>query len=177
MYSETIAGVTILRVFGASSRFLQDLLRYFDSNCNPSYFLLSSIITAIMALLAVLDKDISAPLPGFALAFGNTITYDLLLLGRVVLEFVSLEQAMVQTFVKEEFYPGILLAQLGLERVKEYSEPSQETPEFIEPRPEPSLTFEVKPGAKIGILGLILSLYTRTSMERTTSSQTITVVA
>jgi hypothetical protein len=31
MYSETIAGVTILRVFGASSRFLQDLLRYVDS--------------------------------------------------------------------------------------------------------------------------------------------------
>jgi hypothetical protein len=55
-----------------------------------------------------------------------------------VLEFVGLEQAMVQTFVKEEFYPGILLAQVGLERVKEYSEPSQETPELIEPRPEPS---------------------------------------
>ncbi|KAF7343129.1 ATP-dependent bile acid permease [Mycena venus] len=172
MYSETIAGVTILRAFGASSKFLRDMLRHVDTNCNPSFWTwgvnrwlsirmtsLSSTITAIMALLAVLNKDISAPLAGFALAFSNTITYDLLLLVR---EFVSLEQAMV-----------------GLERVKEYSDLSQEPPEFIEPRPEPSwpehgaiqcenlviryasdlpnvlhkLTFEVKPGEKIGILG------------------------
>ncbi|KAJ7638107.1 hypothetical protein B0H17DRAFT_1216858 [Mycena rosella] len=77
---------------------------------------LSSILTAMMALLAVLNKNISAPLAGFALAFSNTIIFDLLLLVR---ELVSLEQAMV-----------------GLERVKEYSDLSQEPPDFIEPRPE-----------------------------------------
>ncbi|KAJ7349778.1 multidrug resistance-associated ABC transporter [Mycena albidolilacea] len=172
MYSETITGVTILRAFGASSKFLRDMLRAVDTNCNPSYWTwgvnrwlsirmttLSSIITALMALLAVLNKDISASLAGFALAFSNTITFDLLLLVR---EFVGLEQAMV-----------------GLERVKEYSDLSQESAEFIEPRPEPSwpehgaircenlviryapdlpdvlhnVTFDVKPGEKIGILG------------------------
>ncbi|KAF7343123.1 ATP-dependent bile acid permease [Mycena venus] len=172
MYSETIAGVTVLRAFGASSKFLRDMLRHVDTNLNPSYWTwgvnrwlsirmtcLSSIITAMMALLAVLNKDISAPLAGFALAFSNRITWDLLIF---VGEFVSLEQAMV-----------------GLERVKEYSDLSQEPPEFIEPRPEPSwpergaiqcenlviryaldlpdvlhnLTFEVQPGEKIGILG------------------------
>ncbi|KAJ7920558.1 hypothetical protein B0H13DRAFT_2319281 [Mycena leptocephala] len=160
MYSETIAGVTILRVFGASSRFLQDLLRYVDSNCNASYWTWGvnrwlsirttnffSTITAIMALLA-----------GFALTFSNTIIFDLLLLVR---EFVSLEHAMV-----------------GLERLKEYSDLSQAPPESVEPRPEPSwpehgaircenlvirhapdlpnvlpkLTFEVKPGEKFGAL-------------------------
>ncbi|KAJ7824278.1 multidrug resistance-associated ABC transporter [Mycena leptocephala] len=172
MYSEVIAGVTVLRAFGASSKFLRDMLRHVDTNLNPSYWIwgvnrwlsirmtcLSSIITAMMALLAVLNKDISAPLAGFALAFSNRITWDLLVF---VGEFVSLEQAIV-----------------GLERVKEYSDLSQEPPEFIEPRPEPSwpehgaiqcenlviryapdlpdvlhnLTFEVQPGEKIGILG------------------------
>ncbi|KAJ6552936.1 P-loop containing nucleoside triphosphate hydrolase protein [Mycena capillaripes] len=172
MYSETIAGVTVLRAFGASSKFLRDMLRHVDTNCNPSYWTwgvnrwlslrlmcLASIITALMALLAVLNKDIPASLAGFALAFSNTITYDLLLLVR---EFVGLEQAMV-----------------GLERVKEYSDLDQEPPEFIEPRPDPSwpehgaiqcenliiryapelpdvlhkLAFNVSPGEKIGILG------------------------
>ncbi|KAJ6552953.1 multidrug resistance-associated ABC transporter [Mycena capillaripes] len=172
MYSETIAGVTVLRAFGASSKFLRDMLRHVDTNCNPSYWTwgvnrwlslrlmcLASIATALMALLAVLNKDIPASLAGFALAFSNTLTYDLLLL---VAEFVGLEQAMV-----------------GLERVKEYSDLDQEPPEFIEPRPDPSwpehgairceniivryapelpdvlhnLTFNVNPGEKIGILG------------------------
>ncbi|KAJ7110239.1 multidrug resistance-associated ABC transporter [Mycena crocata] len=172
MYSETIAGVSILRAFGASSKFLRDMLRHVDTNCNPSYWTwginrwltirltsLASIITAMMALLAVLSKDISAPLAGFALAFTNTITYNLIL---VVRQFVSLEQSMV-----------------GLERVKEYTDLVQEPAEFIEPRPAPSwpehgaircenlviryapelpavlhnLSFDVKPGEKIGILG------------------------
>ncbi|KAJ7113275.1 multidrug resistance-associated ABC transporter [Mycena crocata] len=172
MYSETIAGVSILRAFGASSKFLRDMLRHVDTNCNPSYWTwginrwlsirltsLASIITAMMALLAVLSKDISAPLAGFALAFTNTITYNLIL---VVRQFVSLEQSMV-----------------GLERVKEYTDLVQEPAEFIEPRPAPSwpehgaircenlviryapelpavlhnLSFDIKPGEKIGILG------------------------
>ncbi|KAJ7155701.1 multidrug resistance-associated ABC transporter [Mycena filopes] len=172
MYSETIAGVTIVRAFGASSKFLRDMLRHVDTNTNPGYWNwginrwlsirmigLASIATSLLATLAVMNKDISAPLAGFALAFSNTITYDLLLLIR---EFVSLEQAMV-----------------GLERVKEYTELAQEPPEFIEPRPAPSwpehgaihcedlvvkyapelpdvlhkLSFDVKPGEKVGILG------------------------
>ncbi|KAJ7737115.1 multidrug resistance-associated ABC transporter [Mycena metata] len=172
MYTETIAGVTIVRAFGASSKFLRDMLRHVDTNTNPGYWnwginrwfsirmiCLASIATSLLALLAVVNKEISAPLAGFALAFSGTITYELLLLIR---EFVSLEQAMV-----------------GLERVKEYTELAQEGPEFIEPRPAPSwpehgairvedlviryapelpdvlhkLSFEVKPGEKVGILG------------------------
>ncbi|KAJ6579193.1 multidrug resistance-associated ABC transporter, partial [Mycena vulgaris] len=172
MYSETIAGVAILRAFGGSSKFLRDMLRHVDTNINPAYWnwginrwlslrmtSLASIITALVALLAVLNKGVSASLAGFALAFSNTITYDLLL---VVREFVSLEQAMV-----------------GLERIKEYSDLAQEPPEFIEPRPAAAwpehgaircenlviryapelpnvlhnLTFDINPGEKIGILG------------------------
>ncbi|KAJ7065610.1 multidrug resistance-associated ABC transporter [Mycena amicta] len=172
MYSETIAGVTIVRAFGASSKFLRDMIRNVDTNCNPAYWTwgtnrwltirmtcLASLITAFMALLSVLNRNISASTAGFALAFSNAMLYDLLL---VVREFVSLEQAMV-----------------GLERVKEYSELTQEPPEFIEPRPDKEwpqegvvkcedlviryapdlpdvlheLSFEVKAGEKIGVLG------------------------
>ncbi|KAJ7512914.1 multidrug resistance-associated ABC transporter [Mycena galericulata] len=172
MYSETIAGVAILRAFGASSKFLRDMLRCVDTNSNPYYWLwgvnrwlsirfnvLSSVIMGAIALVAVLNGSISASLAGFALAFANTITGDLLFLVR---RFVGLEQSMV-----------------ALERVKEYSELAREAPEFIEPRPPASwpssgaircedlviryapelppvlhsLNFEISPGEKVGILG------------------------
>ncbi|KAJ7064951.1 multidrug resistance-associated ABC transporter [Mycena amicta] len=172
MYSETIAGVAILRAFGASSKFLRDMLRCVDTNSNPYYWLwgvnrwlsirfniLSSIVMGAIACVAVLNGGISAALAGFALAFANTITNDLLFLVR---RFVALEQGMV-----------------ALERVKEYSELAREAPEFIEPRPPstwPSsgaircedlviryapelppvlhgLSFDIKPGEKVGILG------------------------
>ncbi|KAJ7240591.1 multidrug resistance-associated ABC transporter [Mycena rebaudengoi] len=172
MYSETIAGVAILRAFGASSKFLRDMLRCVDTNSNPYYWLwgvnrwlsirfniLSSFIMGAIAMVAVLKGSISASLAGFALAFANTITNDLLFMVR---RFVGLEQSMV-----------------ALERVKEYSELPREAPEFIEPRPPASwpstgaircedlviryapelpavlhsLTFDINPGEKIGILG------------------------
>ncbi|KAJ7126325.1 P-loop containing nucleoside triphosphate hydrolase protein [Mycena epipterygia] len=161
VYSETIAGVTVLRAFGASSKFLRDMLRCVDTNSNPYYWLwvvnrwlsirfnmLSSIIMGAISLVAVLNGSISASLAGFALAFANTITGDLRFL-------------------------------VALERVKEYSELKREGPEFIEPRPPAawpstgairyedlviryapelppvlhSLTFDINPGEKVGILG------------------------
>ncbi|KAJ6495413.1 multidrug resistance-associated ABC transporter [Mycena sanguinolenta] len=172
MYSETIAGVAILRAFGASSKFLRDMLRCVDTNSNPYYWLwgvnrwlsirfniLSSVIMGAIAVVSVLNGSISAALAGFSLAFANTITGDLLFLVR---RFVGLEQSMV-----------------ALERVKEYSELAREAPEFMEPRPPASwpstgaihcedlviryapelppvlhgLTFDVNPGEKVGILG------------------------
>ncbi|KAJ6577627.1 multidrug resistance-associated ABC transporter [Mycena capillaripes] len=168
MYSETIAGVAILRAFGASSKFLRDMLRCVDTNSNPYYWLwgvnrwlsirfnvLSSVIMGAIALVSVLNGSISASLAGFALAFANTITGDLLFLVR---RFVGLEQSMV-----------------ALERVKEYSELTREAPEFLEPRPPASwpstgaihcedlviryapelppvlhsLTFDINPGEKL----------------------------
>ncbi|KDQ53279.1 hypothetical protein JAAARDRAFT_72568 [Jaapia argillacea MUCL 33604] len=172
IYGETIAGVTILRSFGASSKFLRDMLRCVDTNANPYYWmwgvnrwlsarfnLLSSAIVGITGAVCVLSPSISASLAGFALAFSSTVTMDLLFLVR---RFVGLEQSMV-----------------ALERVKEYSELQREPPEFIEPRPPaawPSsgkitcedlviryapelpnvlhkLNFEINPGEKVGILG------------------------
>ncbi|KAF9023271.1 ATP-binding cassette transporter [Hymenopellis radicata] len=172
MYGETIAGVAIIRSFGASSKFLRDMLRCVDTNTNPYYWMwnvnrwlsirfnmVSCGITGMTAAVAVLNPRIDAALAGFALAFASTITNDILYMVR---RFVGLEQSMV-----------------ALERVKEYTELAREPPEFIERRPPSSwpskgaikcedlviryaaelpnvlhhLNFEIRPGEKIGILG------------------------
>ncbi|KAH9174901.1 ATP-binding cassette transporter [Lactarius sanguifluus] len=168
IYGETISGVTIIRAFGASSKFLRDMLKCVDTNTNPYYWmwgvnrwlsirfnLLSAVIVGLAAFVSILTPTIDAALAGFILAFASTVTND-------VRRFVSLEQSMV-----------------ALERVKEYSDLEVEPPEFIEPRPPVSwpsngeiecenlviryapelpdvlhnLNFSVKPGEKVGILG------------------------
>ncbi|KAG2156756.1 multidrug resistance-associated ABC transporter [Suillus bovinus] len=172
MYGETIAGAPILRAFGASSKFLRDMLRCVDTNINPNYWqwavnrwlsarfdLLSAATVGVTGLIAVSTPTISAALAGFALSFAGSMTFTLLFLVR---RFVGLEQSMV-----------------ALERIKEYSELKREPPEYIEPRPPASwpdkgaikcenliiryapelpevlhnLNFEVHPGEKVGILG------------------------
>ncbi|KAF9788298.1 multidrug resistance-associated ABC transporter [Thelephora terrestris] len=171
LYGETIAGVSVLRAFGASSKFMRDMLRCVDTNSNPYYWMwgvnrwissrfnvLSNVVIGCVALIAVFSY-MDAALAGFALAFSATVVNDLLFMVR---RFVGLEQAMV-----------------AVERVKEYSELEREPPEFVEPRPAASwpttgriecrdlviryspelpnvlhgLTFEVCPGEKVGILG------------------------
>ncbi|KAI0066796.1 multidrug resistance-associated ABC transporter [Artomyces pyxidatus] len=168
IYGETISGVTIIRAFGASSKFLRDMLRCVDTNTSPFYWmwgvnrwlsvrfnLLSAGMVGITALVAILTPRIDAALAGFMLAFASTISPD-------VRRFVSLEQSMV-----------------ALERVKEYSELQREPAEFVEPRPPASwptkgeieceglviryapelpdvlhdLNFSIKSGEKVGILG------------------------
>ncbi|KAF9051842.1 multidrug resistance-associated ABC transporter [Panaeolus papilionaceus] len=172
IYGETIAGVTIVRAFGASSKFLRDMLRCVDTNSNPYYWmwgvnrwlsirfnLLSAGVVGATGFACLITPSISASTAGFALAFASTITNDLLFLVR---RFVGLEQSMV-----------------ALERVKEYTEVKREPAEFIEPRPAASwpaegavqcedlviryapelpdvlhhLNFEINPGEKVGILG------------------------
>ncbi|TDL21435.1 ATP-binding cassette transporter [Rickenella mellea] len=172
IYGETIAGVTVLRAFGAGSKFMRDMLRCLDTNINPYYWnwgvnrwlsarfnLLSSAVVGVTGVVALMTPGIDAAQAGFALAFASTITIDLLFMVR---RFVGLEQSMV-----------------ALERVKEFSELKREAPEFIEPRPPASwpseglvvceklviryapelpnvlhdLNFTIHPGEKVGILG------------------------
>jgi len=172
IYGETISGVTIIRAFGASSKFLRDMLRCVDTNANPYYWmwgvnrwlsvrfnLLSAGIVGSTALVCLVTPSISASMAGFALAFASTITGDLLFMVR---RFVGLEQSMV-----------------ALERVKEYTDLKREPSEYLEPRPPASwpsegaikcedlviryapelpdvlhhLNFEIRPGEKVGILG------------------------
>ncbi|RXW18905.1 hypothetical protein EST38_g6949 [Candolleomyces aberdarensis] len=172
IYGETIAGVPVLRAFGASSKLLRDMLRCVDMNSNPWYWMwavnrwlsirfdfLAAAVVGAASAACMMTPTISAPLAGFALAFASTIMNDLLFMVR---RFVGLEQSMV-----------------ALERIKEYSELKREPPEIVEPRPDNSwpsqgdikcedlviryapdlpdvlhnLNFEIRPGEKVGILG------------------------
>ncbi|KAL6302688.1 P-loop containing nucleoside triphosphate hydrolase protein [Sparassis latifolia] len=121
--------------------------------------LLSSAVVGITGLIAILAPSISVSLAGFTLAFASTVTNGLLFLSRW---FVALEQSMVE-----------------VERIKEFSEIKREPPEFVEQRPPASwpehgaikcenlviryapelpnvphsLSLEIKPSEKVGVLG------------------------
>ncbi|EIW74375.1 P-loop containing nucleoside triphosphate hydrolase protein [Coniophora puteana RWD-64-598 SS2] len=172
IYGETIAGVTVIRAFGASSKFLRDMMRCADTNANPffwtwgvnrwlssRFYLLAGTMVALTGFAAVLSPQISAPLAGFSLAFAAGISSNLYFFVRM---YTAVEQSLV-----------------ALERVDELSNIEPESPEILEYRPCASwpdrgsvvcedlairyahdlpnvlhrLNFEVKPGEKIGILG------------------------
>ncbi|KIM26711.1 hypothetical protein M408DRAFT_330465 [Serendipita vermifera MAFF 305830] len=172
IYGEAITGVAIVRAFGASSKFMRDMLRCVDTNSSPFYWLwsvnrwisvrfnmLSTAIIGVTAVVVVQNTSIDASYAGLAMTFIIGITGEILFLVR---RFVSLEQSMV-----------------AVERVKEFSEIAQEPPEFIEPRPPASwpssgsievdhlsiryapdlpnvlhdLNFQVASGQKVGVLG------------------------
>lgn len=80
--------------------------------------MLSSAVISLTAVVMLLNHRVDAAAAGFALAFITSLTGDLLFLVR---RFVALEQAMV-----------------AVERVKEFSELSQEPPEYVNPRPPAS---------------------------------------
>ncbi|KAH8833430.1 multidrug resistance-associated ABC transporter [Flagelloscypha sp. PMI_526] len=172
MYSETIAGVSVIRAFGASTKFMKDMMTQINTNMSPQfwiavlnlwlmmrYFLLSTLVLTFAAALCVSPKSIDAGFAGFILTFASTLIHHSSWLVRV---FVQMEQSLV-----------------ALERVKEYSELPSEGAEYITPRPEPAwpeqgrikcesmsiryapdlpnvlhnLSFEIMPGEKVGILG------------------------
>ncbi|GAA5837596.1 hypothetical protein JCM11251_002021 [Rhodosporidiobolus azoricus] len=130
IYGEVIAGVAVVRAFGASSRFMALMLERTTRNVTFYYYLwgtnrwlsmrfslLSAIVVALTGyvLIAAPVGKVDAALAGFTLTFSLNISNDLLFLVR---RFTQLELAMV-----------------GVERVREYAEIKQEAPEIIEPRP------------------------------------------
>ncbi|EIN12781.1 multidrug resistance-associated ABC transporter [Punctularia strigosozonata HHB-11173 SS5] len=172
IYGETISGVPVIRAFGASTKFMADMLRSVDTNSNPYYWQqctirwldvrlgqISNFVVGLIAVSMILRSGVDASLAGFTLSMSSSMVWILTFL---VFSFVGLEQSMV-----------------SLERVKEYSELPREAPEFLEPRPPASwpsegeivcedlviryapelppvihgVSFTIKPSEKVGILG------------------------
>ncbi|KAF8595167.1 P-loop containing nucleoside triphosphate hydrolase protein [Ceratobasidium sp. AG-I] len=172
IYGETIAGVTVIRAFGASTKFLREMFRRVDTNSSPYHgtwsvnrwvslrlTMVSGCVVTISAVAIMLDKSVQASFAGFALSLAVGTTYDLILFVR---RFVGLEQSMI-----------------ALERVEEFSVIPREGVEFVEPRPRTSwpekgqivvedlviryapdlpkvlhnLSFKINAGSKIGVLG------------------------
>ncbi|KAK4047906.1 hypothetical protein OIV83_005089 [Microbotryomycetes sp. JL201] len=173
IYGEAIAGVAVIRAFGASKKFMTLMLERCSTNVTFYWYLwsvnrwlslrfalLSATVVALTGYVLIAAGDrIDASLAGFALTFALNISNDMLFLVR---RYTALELAMV-----------------GVERIKEYSEVSQEAPEIVEPRPPAhwphsgeilvdhltiryapelpdvlhDLSFKVEPGQKVGIVG------------------------
>ncbi|KAG8779851.1 hypothetical protein FRC12_023787 [Ceratobasidium sp. 428] len=172
IYGETIAGVSVIRAFGASTMFLREMFRRVDTNAAPyhgswsvnrwvslRFNMIAVGIITLTAIAIMWDPSIDASFAGFAISMAVGITYDIILLVR---RFVGLEQSMI-----------------ALERIEEFSVLPREGPELLEPRPKDTwpergnvvvenlairyapdlpkvlhdLNFEIPAGSKIGVLG------------------------
>jgi ABC-type multidrug transport system fused ATPase/permease subunit len=170
-YVRCVAGVQVLRAYGASVNMFRLMMKISDSNMSSfiwywtlnrwisaRFNLLSSAVVGITAVVCLVS-GVSAASAGFALSFAGTVSGDLLF---VVRRFVSLEQSMV-----------------AMERIVEYSELPLEAAEYMEPRPPASwpsegaidvselviryapnlpnvlhgISFRVEPRQKVGIVG------------------------
>ncbi|KAK4052550.1 hypothetical protein OIO90_004318 [Microbotryomycetes sp. JL221] len=173
IYGEAVAGVAVIRAFGASKKFMTLMLERCTTNVTFYWYLwsvnrwlslrfalLSAIVVALTGYVLILEQNkIDAALAGFALTFSLNISTDMLFLVR---RYTALELAMV-----------------GVERIKEYSEVEPEASEIIEPRPPshwpnqgrievdrltiryaPELpnvlhgvSFKLEPGTRLGVVG------------------------
>ncbi|KAG9092399.1 hypothetical protein FS749_015765 [Ceratobasidium sp. UAMH 11750] len=172
IYGEAIAGVAVIRAFGASTIFLREMFRRVDTNASPyhgswsvnrwvslRFNMVAVAIVTLSATATMLDKSIDASFAGFAISMAVGITYDVILFVR---RFVGLEQSMI-----------------ALERTEEFSILPREGPEVVEPRPRETwpesgqivveglvvryapdlpkvlhgLDFEIPAGSKSGVLG------------------------
>ncbi|KAG2237662.1 P-loop containing nucleoside triphosphate hydrolase protein [Thamnidium elegans] len=172
-FTETIVGVATIRAFGATRQFLQDMLRYIDTNARPYYYTwtvnrfisvrfaltgaIINFITGVIILLSV--EKMNASLAGFCLSF--------------VLLFTD------QMFWGIRRYTSLEMSFNAVERVVEFMEMDQEAPAITQLRPPEKwptsgsievkdleikysadldpvlkgLTFSVKPREKIGVVG------------------------
>ncbi|CAO3650121.1 unnamed protein product [Cunninghamella blakesleeana] len=172
-FTETVTGISTIRAFGATHRFLQEMVKRIDTNSRPSYFVwvinrwvcvrygyssaFMDVITCIIILLNIDHMD--ASLAGFCLSYVLMQNTDTLWLIR---KYTELEMSFN-----------------SIERVVEYMEIDQEADAITEYKPPPQwpthgaiqvsnlqiryadhlppvlhdLSFTVKPQEKIGIVG------------------------
>ncbi|CAA7267286.1 unnamed protein product [Cyclocybe aegerita] len=172
LYGESISGLTVIRAFGMSTKFLRDMIICADTNMNPYYWsaglhrwltvrfqLGTAVLIGLIAAISLVTPSVDASLAGLALAFASTLSLELYWFVR---RSVEVQQHMI-----------------SLERIKEYSDLPAEPAEFIEPRPAAvwpmsgfiqcenltvryapelpdvlhHLTFSIQPGEKIGLVG------------------------
>ncbi|GAA5920308.1 hypothetical protein JCM1841_004522 [Sporobolomyces salmonicolor] len=172
IYGEAVAGVAIIRSYGASARFMALMLEKVSTSVTFYWYtwgvnrwlsmrfsLLSACVVSLTGyVLITAGNKVDAALAGFTLTFSLNISNDLLFLVR---RYTQLELSMV-----------------AVERIREYSLIKQEAPEIVEPRPPawwpqgeievsklniryapelPSvlhdISFSVKAGEKVGIVG------------------------
>ncbi|KAI8979516.1 hypothetical protein BDF20DRAFT_906115 [Mycotypha africana] len=173
-FTETIIGISTIRAYGATRRFLREMLGYIDINARPYYYAwivnrwisiryaftgaVINCFTCTIILLSV-SETMNASLAGFCLSF--------------VLLFTD------QMFWGIRRYTSLEMSFNAVERVVEFMEMDQEAPSITELRPpaewpskgavevkdlevryaadlEPVLrgiSFNIKPQEKVGVVG------------------------
>ncbi|GAA5817685.1 hypothetical protein MFLAVUS_011236 [Mucor flavus] len=172
-FGETLVGVTTIRAYGATQKFMNEMLTRIDENARPFYYVWISnrwvgtrfsflgaavnFCTGIFILLSLNYMD--ASLAGFCLSF--------------VLSYTSQMTMAIKRYTRLE------MSFNAVERVVEFMEIEQESPAITDKRPPPEwpidgkievkdlviryapdldpvlkgLTFSVKPREKIGVVG------------------------
>lgn len=172
-FTETIVGITTIRAFGATRRFLQEMITRTDTNSRPYYFVWTvnrwvsirygftgTIINIVACAIILFNLDyLDASLAGFCLSY--------------VLLYSD------QMFWAIRRYTSLEMSFNAIERVVEFMEMDQEAGAITDYRPPPqwptdgaievkdlevryakdlpavihNLSFTVKPQEKIGIVG------------------------
>ncbi|CAO3617183.1 unnamed protein product [Cunninghamella echinulata] len=172
-FTETIVGITTIRAFGATRRFLQEMITRTDVNSRPYYFVWTvnrwvsirygftgAIVNVIACAIVLLSLDyLDAALAGFCLSY--------------ILLYSD------QMFWAIRRYTSLEMSFNAIERVVEFMEMDQEASAITDYRPPPqwptqgvievkdlevryaedlpavihNLSFSVKPQEKIGIVG------------------------
>ncbi|KAJ1679896.1 hypothetical protein EV182_001106 [Spiromyces aspiralis] len=172
-FSEAILGTTTIRAFGKQDMYVDAAIKHIDTHNRPSYLIWGcnrwlgvwaemsgSLVTFISALFIVSGiYELDAGMAGFALSYAMTLSFHMLFL--------------VHMYVDTEVYMN------SVERARQYFGLEQEAPSIIEGRRPPedwprsghvvvkdltieynpgepvlhNLSFEVKPGEKVGVVG------------------------
>ncbi|CAG8459975.1 16431_t:CDS:10 [Acaulospora morrowiae] len=128
-FTETLVGITTIRAFGATRRFMEEMLLKIDKNLRPFFYvwlvnrwlsilynITGSFVTFLAGLFIMWDLEhIGAGLAGLSLSFAMNFTKQIMWSVR---KYTSLEMSLN-----------------AVERVSEFSEIPQEPPAIIEPRP------------------------------------------
>ncbi|RIB00527.1 ABC transporter type 1, transmembrane domain-containing protein, partial [Gigaspora rosea] len=131
-FTETLIGIITIRAFGASKRFMQDMLSKIDCNNRPLFYMwvinrwlsirfnvTGSLVSFLAGIFILWNIDrIDAGLAGLSLSFAMNFTEQIMWTVR---NYTSLEMSLN-----------------AVERVCEFSEIPQEAPAIIEPRPPAS---------------------------------------
>ncbi|KAF0405290.1 P-loop containing nucleoside triphosphate hydrolase protein [Gigaspora margarita] len=132
LFTETLIGIITIRAFGASKRFMQDMLSKIDGNNRPLFYMwvinrwlsirfnvTGSLVSFLAGIFILWNIDrIDAGLAGLSLSFAMNFTEQIMWTVR---NYTSLEMSLN-----------------AVERVCEFSEIPQEAPAIIEPRPPAS---------------------------------------
>ncbi|KAG0240918.1 hypothetical protein BGW41_006574 [Actinomortierella wolfii] len=174
LFGETLAGVSVVRAFGAQGRFMAKLLTTIDNSNRPFYFLWIA-----NRWLSVRSDSIGAvvTLSSGIFILMNTVAIDAGTAGLALtyaLEFVNLVNFLTREYTQLEVDLN------SVERITEYSVMPQEPPAIVEGRRPPAawptggsievkdleikyapdldtvlrgISFDVKPGEKVGVVG------------------------